>query len=292
MTAARRSIIVTAPNGCHHAGLALQAVRRQLGAGDELVVVEPHPCAEARSPVERHIDGGSTDDYVLTLRGSREVTGDIVVVLEDHAVIGDHLLDATEVHLATGSMSVATFHMVNGTPSDLGSRLLFAYVAGFATRERSSGFPEPVCSSFAVQRAILDAWHAAVDAGDLSAGDLPTRIVPKLVRRQRRPLPPEMTITHHQSNTVTEALSAIHWNARRAGALDADSFGTLAALLLSTRRYLGRSVLLMGHHWREPSLVVPLTTAGMAGLTGWWLGRWRGSTHTGDRLAAIHPPVR
>ena len=242
--------------------------------------------------MERHIDGGSTEDFDLTLRGSREVTGDIVVVLEDHAVIGDLLLNATEVHLATGSTSAATFHLVNGTPSGLGSRLLFAYVAGFATLERSLGFPEPVCASFAVQRVIMDAWRGAVDAGDLVAGDLPTRIVPQLVRRQPRPLPPEMTIRHYQSNTVSEALSGIHWNARRAGELDADSYGALAALQLSARRYLGRSVLLMGHHWREPTLVTALATAGIAGLTGWWLGRWRGSAHVGDRLAAIHPPVR
>lgn len=266
----------------------IDAVRAQLADGDELLVAEPGDCLEpGLSPGESHRAVGAASDDAIHLWGMETARGDVVVQLEDHGVPGAGFLDyvraAFRVH---PDLDAQTYWLRNGTPVSLGSRVLFSYVAGLAEPGGRRAVPKPVCSSYALRR---ERYVALRDSGAVRApGHLEYEVIPRLSNVGLTALPVEATLTHYQQNTIREALSAVHWNARAAGAMERGR-PVLRRGAVMVRRYVGHVIRLQQDRPRPVDELVLLGACSVAGFSGWCVGRAWGPGAAVDRLKSAHP---
>lgn len=288
-------VVVTASHGCAHAGTVLDAVRQQRQAGDRIIVVEPHPCADSAgdSTGEEHIVG-SADDFESRIEGLRRSSGDAVLVLEDHGVPGEGFVDCLR-DLLDGDHApgAVTFWMRNGTADDAPSRALFAFVAGAADPQRGGARPGIVASSFALGGRLLAECREASAEGRLGPGELEYEWVPAALADATTPVPRALVLLHCQRNTVREAYAATYWNARHSGWVERDRDLAGGPIRHILRRYPGRSYRVLTSS--RPSLAEAGVVIGMGavGLVGWWVGRYRGAGPAAERLRDVHPvPAR
>ena len=287
------SLVVTATQGCRHGATVIAELRRQARAVDELLIIELDACTapvDDRTAIERHLDSGGVSEDRMRLLGLEQSRGDVVVIFEDHGVPEPRMLNAIRDLFDTHpQLEACTFFLRNGTQDDVASRALFAFVGGFADADAGIAVPRPVCSSFAVRRSTWQRAWAGAPGGELRPGSLEYDLVPRLANKGLVVLPTDLTITHFQRNTVREAVSAVFWNARIAGSVEAHIRPAKGRLWFTAKRYVVR-VPLLNQIRRRPMLDnAALWACAVAGFTGWWIGGWVGPGDADAHLRAAHP---
>ncbi len=284
-------VIVTASHGCRHAATVLSVIRQQCKAGDRLLVLESEPCdfTPGVAGAEDHVTG-SVDDFESRVEGLRRSTGDTVLILEDHGVPEPEFLEALRTYFGEHKDQTAvTFWMRNGSLDGAASRALFAFVAGAAVSTRTAGRPAIVASSFALTGQELEDCRQAARDGVLAPGNLEYQVIPRLLSGAKSSVPTELTLIHHQRNTVREALSATYWNARQTGWVERDARLSGGAVRHTVKRYPGRAVRLLRRGRGDLPERCILVAMGSVGLAGWWAGRLHGPGRSATRLRDAHP---
>lgn len=282
------SIVVTASQGCDHAAGVVGAVRAQLGPTDELLVLEPFPCARrCPSSAERHLSVDSADEFRMRVRGIAETSRACLLVLEDHTVPSHGFLDTLRHLLASEpGRGSATFFVANGTPDSRSSRALFLFVHGDAMPDRHR--PSTTSSSFALAGETLTRTRSMAQRGELAPGTVEYAIVPNAIPDGPVALTLDLVLTHHQRCTLAEALCANYLNSRVLGDRERSMVTISHGVRLTVHRYLYRVATVLRDHADARRLPVHLLVIGSAAFGGWWLGRWAGAGDSAERLSRVH----
>jgi hypothetical protein len=284
----RCSFVVACPQGCSESSVVLNAIRYQLGAFDELIVVESVPC-DSGVGRELHIPLGTNDEDIMLVEGARKAVGDAVVVIEDHVVIGDGFVDALRKRLSDGVTEACTFAISNGTPRRIGARALFLFVSGLAgpsvepaLRERGNG------ANFAIRRSSVSDWLAS-DQASVRPAELRYQKVHEVQSRSISEVDHSLQVSHHQDVSLLGAALAIGLNAMRHGWLERET--VLNPSDFARQRYFERTRNISKFNNTTRGVRTALRLLGACGWLGWWCGRKFGHVNIGRLMRLVHPPA-
>jgi len=281
------SVIITCPNGCQAAEGALRRIRDQLGSKDELIVVEFDICSDSEAG-SVHITSATQDDNQMTVDGLAHARHEVVLVLEDHALIGSKFVEALRHVFSEPATQVATFFVENGTPVGVGSQSLFTFMYGFSSPHVRSSDREPVAASFAIKRQRLAEWLSS-NPDPARAGAIRTQLVPTLMTESGQELPAELCLLHCQTVSLCQAVQAVFLNALRHGFLEKGMVAHRAASTHAKERYLKRPARLRAVNQPSHRVMAAIWLLALSSWTGWRLGRHRQDVNIGRRMAQLHP---
>jgi len=283
------SVILTCPNGCGAAIGSLRRVRDQLGPRDELIVIEPRACTNYEGDV-RHLTSSNRDDNQMTVEGFALARHEVVLVLEDHALIGPEFMRTLREVFEDSAVNVATFFVGNGTPFGIGSQALFSFMYGFASPKVSPVNREMVAASFAIRRERLSEWLLG-NQDWARAGAIRTELVPNLVTATSLQMPEALCLLHCQSVSVAQAVQAVYLNAFRHGNLEKTVVARDKAKTHAKERYLRRPATLRAVVKTDLRVMSAIHLLAFSAWCGWWLGRYRNHVDIGSRMAKLHSHV-
>lgn len=281
------SVIITCPNGCDAAIGALRRIREQLGPEDELIVVESRACSEHEDEI-RHIASLTQDDNEMTVEGFAFASHDLVLVLEDHALIGLGFLQVLRKVFTNPVVNATTFFVTNGTPVGIGSQALFTFMYGFASPKVRPKDREIVAASFAIRRRELSEWLVA-NPDIARAGSIRTELVPALIAASGTETPETLSLLHCQTVTVGQAAQAVFLNALRHGYLERSVVARRKARAHARERYLSRPARLQEVVQPGRRVVLAVQLLAISAWIGWWVGRRSHKLNIGERMAKLHP---
>lgn len=281
------SVIFTCPHGCHNSAGALARIREQLLPEDELIVVEYGKCADSESGID-HVASVTQDDNQMTIAGLASAHHDVVLVLEDHAIIGPKFIEALRTAFTDSEVEVATFFVENGTPVGVGSKALFTFMYGFVSPQLRNSDREIVAASFAVTHQKLSEWLE--NNRELArAGAIRTELIPALTRTTPHEFPAELYLLHYQTVSVSQAVQAVFLNALRHGFLKKDVVSRQGAWAHARERYLKRPARLRAVIETNCQVMIAIRLLALSSWSGWWMGRHRQTVDIGKRMAQLHP---
>jgi len=281
------SVIITCPNGCRAAASALRRLKDQLSPNDEILIVEFGNCSDAEAGAV-HISSTTQDDNQMTVDGLAHVHHDVVLVLEDHALIGPKFVEALRNVFSDPAIQVATFFVENGTPMGVGSQALFSFMYGFSSPHVSSPDRELAAASFAIKRQRLAEWLSS-NPERARSGAIRTHLVPTLMALYGREVPEELCLLHCQTVSLLQAVQAVFLNALRHGFLEKDTVAHSAASAHAKARYLDRPARLRAVIQPTRRVMVAIWLLALSSWTGWRLGRRRHHVNILRRMAQLHP---
>jgi hypothetical protein len=268
--------------------VVLDAIRHQLGVFDELIVAENSSCG-SRNSRELHVSLGTSDEDVMLVEGARKAGGDVVVVIEDHVVIGDRFVDALRMRFSDGVTEACTFAMRNGTPRRIGARALFLFVSGLAgpsveraLRERGNG------ANFAVRRSSVSDWLASSQASTRPA-EFRYQKIHEVQSRSSSEIDDSLQVSHHQDVSLLGAALAIGLNAMRHGWLEREDVRKPSDF--ARHRYFKRTRNISKFNNTTWVVRMALRLLGVTGWLGWWCGRKFGHVNIGRLMPKLHPSV-
>jgi hypothetical protein len=283
------SFVVACPKGCQSANTVLDAVRKQMRDGDELIVVENARCSVVTSTEFHHVVS-TQDEDVMIVAGSRSVTKEVAVIIEDHAVVSDSVAESLRMSFSRPGVKALTFEVRNGTSSSIGSRALFLFDYGLSSASIPEMMRERVSASFAIRRSHLDEW-----LGTRKSHEQPAVLrylkIHELTHDQPIEVAGTPVVTHHQDVSILGATLAVCLNAMRQGALDKQVVDRLSARELSKNRYFRRTSQIRDLNHAPKLIAAALRGMATAGWCGWWLGRVLGDVNIGSLMNRLHRPV-
>jgi len=291
--------VVVAAQGCSHAAAVVEAVSYQLSPGDELLVMEDQDCGHS----ERIFPSGSGVSHVVTgllhdfdlaamgigLASEKAEQSDVLLMLEDHAVPDPGFMQYLRAFFEDEGRQGTTFYQRNGSSSGSASRALFSYVGGLADIDGKNKRIEPVTSSFAIRRSAIDSQLLPKLTHPENFGRLNYQVLPELMLDPVNQPPRFLTLTHYQENSLRHATSAIYWNARTNGTIDRGHVTFAHGMLRTPVKYLGRSFRVIRARPIDFSTSALVMWLGVAGFTGWWVGRYAGDEGSAQKIVQAHP---
>jgi hypothetical protein len=113
--------------------------------------------------------------------------------------------------------------------------------------------------------------------------------LPEIMRDPINRPPKSLCLTHYQKNSLSNATSAVYWNARTNGVIDRDRVSFVRGLLRTPVKYIGRSYHVMRARRNNFSTSAIVALLGLSGLAGWWVGRYAGDKESAQKLVLAHP---
>jgi hypothetical protein len=284
------SFVVACPKGCHATDTVLGAVREQVRDADELIVVEYERCSVETSAELHHVVDTQDEDAMI-VAGSRLVTNEVAVIIEDHAVVSDTFAESIRMGFSRPGVNALTFEVRNGTSRSIGSRALFLFDYGLSSASVPETIREKVSASFAIRKSQLGAWLGTKESHEQPAV-LRYLKIHELTHEQPIEVASSPVVTHHQDVSILGAMLAVCLNAMRQGALDKQVVDWSAARELSRRRYFHRTSQIRDLNNAPKLLAATLRSVAIAGWCGWWLGRIIGDVNIGRLMTRVHPPAK